>query len=326
VASVTNNGTGFGATLAWRQQGNLYQSHWATAVADEGFLYGIPSPSSPQARLTCLDIKTGVNRWTQTTVGSRSIGFGSIIKCANALIVLTEAGELVLVEPNPTEYRELARRSVLSLYCWNHVTLANGRLYARCTSANAQLVALDVAPISVPLPPLQLAAERGATPDSLGLTVRAADGTALDAAQLGRVELLTTTNLLLPVAQWSTNTPAFNAKDGAGSAQIPRGLEPARFLRAREKSKSETTGTAGGLPKAERLKAAVPFGLLAAIRTRLITHHAARGLIAPIHVRRARSRPGMMVDLPPRRQVGHNLRRSEAPFVDLERFTNERLT
>jgi outer membrane protein assembly factor BamB len=235
VANVVTNDTGFAASLAWHQQGNAYQCHWSTPVADQGVLYGIPSPSSSQARLTCLDVKTGVNRWTQSIVGSANIGFGSLIKCANALIVLTEAGELVLVEPNPSAYRELARQSVLGLYCWNHVTLANGRLYARSTSASAQLVALDIAPVALPLPPLKLTAERGAAADLLSLTVRAADGTALDVTQLGRVELLSSTNLLQPLAQWSTNNVTLNAKDGAGSAEIPRGLESARFLRAQEK-------------------------------------------------------------------------------------------
>ncbi len=236
--NVVNNGAGFVASLAWRQQGNNYQCHWSTPVADQGFLYGVPSPSSAQARLTCLDVKTGVNRWTQTTVGSGSIGFGSVIKCANALIVLTEAGELVLVEPNPAAYREIARKSVLDLYCWNHVTLANGRLYARSTSSSAQLVALDVAPVSVPLPPLKLVATQGATPDILSLTVHAADGSPLDVNQLTRVELLSTTNLLLPLEKWSISNPGFNAKDGTGITQIPQGNEPLRFLLVREKAQS----------------------------------------------------------------------------------------
>ena len=188
--------------------------------------------------MTCLDVKTGINRWTQTTVGSRSIGYGSLIKCANALIVLTEAGELVLVEPNPAAYREIARKSVLVLYCWNHVTLANGRLYARSTSANAQLVALEVAPLSAPLPPLKLVAERGATPEALSLTIRAADGTTLDANQLGRVVLLSTTNLLLPFEQWSIFNPVFTVTNGAGNTKIPRGIDPVCFLLTREKAPS----------------------------------------------------------------------------------------
>jgi hypothetical protein len=234
--NVVNNGGEFVASLAWRQQGNAYQCHWSTPVADQGFLFCVASPSSSQARLTCLDVKTGINRWAQTTVGSRNIGFGSVIKCANALIVLTEAGELVLVEPNPSAYREIARMSVLGLYCWNHVTLANGRLYARSTSSSAQLVALDLASASAPLPPLKLATERGATTNSLSLTVRATDGTSLDTNQLGRVELLSTTNLLLPLDQWSVLNPIFNVRDGVGNMELPWDLDPARFLQAREKA------------------------------------------------------------------------------------------
>ena len=241
VGKVVNNGADFAASLAWRQQGNNYQCHWSTPVADQGFLYCVASPSSSQARLICLDAKTGSSRWTQATVGSRSIGFGSVIKCANALIVLTEAGELVLVEPSSAAYREIARKSVLALYCWNRVTLANGRLYARSTSANAQLVALDVAPQAVPtpIPPIKLAAERGATPDLLTLTIRAVDGTALDANQLGRIEFLSAPQLLLPLEQWSVLKPVVNVRNGVGSVDLPGGVEPSLFWQAREKASGE---------------------------------------------------------------------------------------
>jgi len=239
--NVVNNGNGFVASLAWRQQGNLYQSHWSTPVADQGFLYCVPSPSSSQGRLTCLDVKTGINRWTQTTVGSRSIGYGSLIKCANALIVLTEAGELVLVETNPSAYREIARKSVLSLYCWNHVTLANGRLYARNTSSSSALVALDVAPTSTPptpLPPLMLAIKPSVTPSTLSLSISATDGSILNSNQLERVELVSSTNLFLPLDQWSIHFPAFNASINAGSIEIPLGSESMFFFQARAKASS----------------------------------------------------------------------------------------
>ncbi len=237
--NVVNDGNGFVASLAWRQQGNNYQCHWATPVADQGFLYCVASPSSTQARLICLDAKTGNSRWTQTTVGSRAIGYGSVIKCANALIVLTETGEIVLVEPNPSAYREIARKSVLSLYCWNQVTLANGRLYARSTSANAQLVALDVAPASaqlLPLPPLMLAIKPSIMPSTLSLSISATDGSILNTNQLERVELLSSTNLFLPIEQWSIYYPPFNASITAGSIEIPLGFESAIFFRAREKA------------------------------------------------------------------------------------------
>jgi outer membrane protein assembly factor BamB len=236
VAKMTQSGARLSASLAWYQQGNAYQCHWSTPVLRDGFLYCVASPSSVSAKLTCLDIKAGTNRWTQTTVGSKSIGFGSLIRCANALIVLTEAGEMVLVDPSPSAYHELGWVKVLKLYCWNHVTLSGGRLYARSTSSTPEIVALDVAAAPPPLPALRLAAERGGTAGAFALVVRAADGSPLNSSQAGRVEILSTTNLLLPLDQWPVLNSLLKATNDAWAVDIPFGVEPARLMRAREKS------------------------------------------------------------------------------------------
>jgi hypothetical protein len=47
------------------------------------------------------------------------------------LIILTEDGDLVLVEATPEAYKEKARASVLGQPCRSQIALANGRLYAR---------------------------------------------------------------------------------------------------------------------------------------------------------------------------------------------------
>jgi hypothetical protein len=44
--------------------------------------------------------------------------------------MLEEAGNLVLFEPDPKEYRELARSKICG-NTWAHPALANGRLYVR---------------------------------------------------------------------------------------------------------------------------------------------------------------------------------------------------
>ena len=44
--------------------------------------------------------------------------------------MLEEAGGLVLLEPNPKEYKELASSKVCG-ETWVHPALANGRLYVR---------------------------------------------------------------------------------------------------------------------------------------------------------------------------------------------------
>ena len=46
------------------------------------------------------------------------------------LLMLEDAGNLVLLDPDPKEYRELARAKVCG-DTWAHPALANGRLYVR---------------------------------------------------------------------------------------------------------------------------------------------------------------------------------------------------
>ncbi len=58
------------------------------------------------------------------------------------LWVLSDDGELALVESGPDGYREKARAKVLRGKTWTMPTLAGKRLYLRTES---ELVALDVA-------------------------------------------------------------------------------------------------------------------------------------------------------------------------------------
>ena len=46
------------------------------------------------------------------------------------LLLIEEAGNLVLIDPNPKEYRELARTKICG-NTWAHPAVANGRLYIR---------------------------------------------------------------------------------------------------------------------------------------------------------------------------------------------------
>lgn len=92
IGRVMKDGESLTASQAWRQQGTAYEVHWPTPAADRGFFYCVASPSSPQAKLVCLDVAAGSNRWTEAAVGSGGLGYGSIIKAGNILVILTEAG------------------------------------------------------------------------------------------------------------------------------------------------------------------------------------------------------------------------------------------
>ena len=237
VANITRSGDTFSATEIYRERGNSYQMHWSSPVKHDGFIYGIPSPRSSQGRLACLDLTTGENRWTQTTVGSDQIGFGSLIKAANSLIVLTEEGELVLVEPNPEAYTETAKFKILDEYCWNSPSLSNGRLYARSTSpTNPELVVFDVSDgTAVELPAVSIDAGWSVGGQSIRIVVRADDGSNLDEAHRDLIEIISTPDLNASRETWINVAADFQVVDGSLAVDLPITVEPTRYFQTRRK-------------------------------------------------------------------------------------------
>jgi glucose dehydrogenase len=81
----------------------------------------------PSARLHCVDAKTGKVLWTRPNVGTYH---ATVMRAGDRLLMLEEKGELVLIQPDPKEYRELARAKVCG-QTWAHPALSDGRLYVR---------------------------------------------------------------------------------------------------------------------------------------------------------------------------------------------------
>ncbi|MBL9172687.1 MAG: PQQ-like beta-propeller repeat protein [Verrucomicrobiales bacterium] len=235
-ARITPGPSGPFVSQPWRQRGTAYQNHWSTPVAHEGFLYSVvESGTVDQIRvrsLACLDLVAGTNRWVSTSVGSRTIGFGSVIKVADLLLVLTESGELVLVRPDPVAYSEITRQKILTQYCWNVPVVSAGRLYARSSS---ELIALDVGAAPPALPELDLAVRPGPDSSAVVAVVSGRNGAPLDANAAGRIELRGTTELTQPLADWL----AIPADWQVVGTRLESGISSSsntRFLRAQEKS------------------------------------------------------------------------------------------
>jgi outer membrane protein assembly factor BamB len=234
IGRVAKNGNTFSATQVTQQRGTSYQAHWSTPVAHEGFFYTVPAPNTGQGRLACLEAATGMNRWAQTVVGSAGISYGSVIKAANTLIVLSEAGELVLVETNPLLYTETAKFQILDRYCWNRPVLSDGRIYARNSSVNSEILALDVSLPTVPLPPLSIAASTtdGATVD---LLIQSTTGVPLNADHGNRVELVYSSDVQIAMANWIKLDQPLTVTNQVLRARIPLLSEGTRFIKVRVK-------------------------------------------------------------------------------------------
>lgn len=122
------------AVEKWRNK-NL-KAHINSPVFSKGFVYGIDDQASNRAPLVCLDFASGQVKWTQRGLG------GALIAADGKLIILSEAGELVIAEESPTGFRALSRAQVLPKRCWVQPTLADGRVF--CRNNEGQMVCVDV--------------------------------------------------------------------------------------------------------------------------------------------------------------------------------------
>jgi outer membrane protein assembly factor BamB len=91
-----------------------------------------------KASLRCVDAATGKERWKKDNVGKYH---ASLTRTAdNKLLLVEEGGALVLVDPDPKEYRELARATICGT-TWAHPAVSNGRFFIR---DNNQLVCVEL--------------------------------------------------------------------------------------------------------------------------------------------------------------------------------------
>jgi outer membrane protein assembly factor BamB len=128
-------------TPLWEQVG--LSSHWHTSVLVDGYLYGPDGNNSEGAgrsptSLRCIDWKTGAIKWTEP-----KLGFNGLIAVGGKLLVLTETGDLVLVEASPNGYHELGTAKVIEGRVFTAPSFANGRVYAR--NVRGDVVCLDLA-------------------------------------------------------------------------------------------------------------------------------------------------------------------------------------
>src|SRR5262249_2627313 len=86
------------------------------------------SKEPPEATLRCVEPATGKVLWSKPKVGEYH---GCLLRTGdNKLLMLDDAGNLMLLEPNTKEYRELARSKVCGK-TWAHPALVDGRLHVR---------------------------------------------------------------------------------------------------------------------------------------------------------------------------------------------------
>lgn len=128
---ISKEGMGLKASEIYRIRGDKeIANHWSTPVAYQGHLYGMfQFKEYGGGPVKAVDAQTGNVKWTE-----KGFGPGNIILADKQLIALSDAGELVLIDPTPTGYKEAGRAKILSGKCWSTPVLSNGRIFARSTT------------------------------------------------------------------------------------------------------------------------------------------------------------------------------------------------
>jgi outer membrane protein assembly factor BamB len=185
AAQVTFSGGTWNVTQLYFKNDFNHRSIWMSPVCYQGYIYSLAGENSTylSAPLNCIELSTGNLMWT-----TNNFGMGGLILVQTNLLVLTEDGQLVLVQPNPGAYTELARCRAFQFTanapgkCWNNPSFSDGRIYAHSTRGG---IALEV---SGP-PALKLLTPQVLSSTQLALVVSTANGSPIDSNRLARVEV-----------------------------------------------------------------------------------------------------------------------------------------
>lgn len=106
-------------TPEWKNR--AMKCSYANPVIYDGHLYGLDA-----GVLECIDLKTGDRKWRKGRYEH-----GQILLSGDLILVLSEKGELALVEANPKEFKELGLIQAIDGKTWNNPALVGNRALVR---------------------------------------------------------------------------------------------------------------------------------------------------------------------------------------------------
>jgi outer membrane protein assembly factor BamB len=106
------------------------QPYFNDLVVHKGHLYGFDGNF-----FTCINLEEGQRKW-RVRAGYDN-GQALLLADQDLLLVVTESGEVALVEANPEKHVELAKFQALNGKTWNHPVIAHGKLFVRNASEMA---------------------------------------------------------------------------------------------------------------------------------------------------------------------------------------------
>ena len=128
---VARAGGGFDARERWHD-GRLLRTKLTNVVLHEGFVYGLDD-----GMLECVELASGAKRWKEGRYGH-----GQLLLAGELLLLCSEEGELLLLEPSAERANAvLGRFQALEGKCWAHLALSANLLVLRNAS---ECVALEL--------------------------------------------------------------------------------------------------------------------------------------------------------------------------------------
>jgi outer membrane protein assembly factor BamB len=124
--------------------------HWMTPIVEDGVVYASSGRGAAEAELRAVELETGKVLWSEP-----GLGRSTMILADGRLIVLTEYGRLLAVDPSAERLRVVADATpklperpetpVLDTPAWAPPALSRGRLYLR---GRSRVAAFDLRPRS----------------------------------------------------------------------------------------------------------------------------------------------------------------------------------
>ena len=109
----------------WTSDDTL-SNHYATSVYRDGYLYGYHGRQEYGPSFRAVEFKTGTVKWSEDQFRA-----GSVLLAGDKLLIIREAGEMILATASPQAFRPIARAQILNGVVRPYPALADGFLYVR---------------------------------------------------------------------------------------------------------------------------------------------------------------------------------------------------
>ena len=119
--AVAHNGAGWSVSERWTSNG--LKPYFNDFVIHKGYAFGFDGRI-----LSCIDLKDGQRKWKGGRYGNGQL---VLLPDQDLLLVVTEEGEIALVQATPDQFNEIAKLPAIEGKTWNHPVLVGDTLLVR---------------------------------------------------------------------------------------------------------------------------------------------------------------------------------------------------